>query len=390
MADGPLAGLRVIDLTWMLAGPYATMLLADLGADVIKVEPPGGDPMRAVGPFRDDDTLRAYGGYFQSINRNKRSVVIDLKSDSGTRQLHHLVDDADVLIENFRAGVMERLGVGYEQLQARNARLVYATIRGFGDARTGESPYTDRPAVDVTIQAMAGLMGITGPQPGSPLKTGPGIGDIFPAALCAVGVLAACREADRSGEGQFVDVAMFDAVLSLCERIVYQHSYDGSVPGPQGNGHPLFCPFDIFPCADGHIAICASDDHQWRVLCEAMGRPELATDPRYGDGDARRINAAEVRALVESWMLARSAADVTEMVGAVIPVGAVQTIADIFADPHARAREMLIEVEQPGSARPVTIAGLPIKLARTPGGVRRRAPLLGEHTEELLTTGGRQ
>jgi crotonobetainyl-CoA:carnitine CoA-transferase CaiB-like acyl-CoA transferase len=311
MADGPLAGLRVIDLTWMLAGPYATMLLADLGADVIKVEPPGGDPMRAVGPFRDDDTLRAYGGYFQSINRNKRSVVIDLKSDSGTRQLHHLVDDADVLIENFRAGVMERLGVGYEQLQARNARLVYAAIRGFGDARTGESPYTDRPAVDVTIQAMAGLMGITGPQPGSPLKTGPGIGDIFPAALCAVGVLAACREADRSGEGQFVDVAMFDAVLSLCERIVYQHSYDGSVPGPQGNGHPLFCPFDIFPCADGHIAICASDDHQWRVLCEAMGRPELATDPRYGDGDARRINAAEVRALVESWMLARSAADVT-------------------------------------------------------------------------------
>lgn len=384
MGSGPLEGLRVIDLTWMLAGPYATMLLADLGADVVKVEPPGGDPMRAVGPFRDDDTLRAYGGYFQSINRNKRSVVIDLKQPAGRDRLHTLAATADVLVENFRAGVMERLGCGYEDLRARNPRLVYAAIRGFGDSRTGASPHTSRPAVDVTIQALAGLMGITGPAPDVPLKTGPGVGDLFPAALLAVGVLAACREAALSGEGQFLDVAMYDGVLSLCERIVYQHSYTGEVPAPQGNSHPLFCPFDVFPCADGHVAICASDDHQWRVLCRAMGRAELAADPSYAEADARCANARAVRELVEAWTRAHTGAEITARVGEAIPVGAVQSIADIFADPHARAREMLAEVEQPGSARPVTIAGTPIKLSRTPGGVRTRAPLLGEHTAEVL------
>jgi len=389
VAEGPLAGLRVVDLTWMLAGPYATMLLADLGADVIKVEPPGGDPMRAVGPFREDDRLRAYGGYFQSINRNKRSVVLDLKQEDGRDRLLELAGGADVLVENFRAGVMERLGLGYELLAERNPRLVYAAIRGFGDPRTGASPRAGQPAVDVTIQALAGLMGITGERPGAPVKAGPGIGDIFPAALCAVGILAACREADRSGRGQFLDVAMYDAVLSLCERIVYQHSYRGDVPAPQGNTHPIFCPFDIFACADGHVAICASDDHQWVALCDAMGRPELAGHSHFADGDARRENASECRAIVEAWTLTRTAAAIEELLGTAIPVGGVHSVADIFADPHAAAREMLVEVEQPGSAEPVTVAGIPIKLAATPGSVRRRAPLLGEHTAELLAEGVR-
>ena len=376
MADGPLDGLRVVDLTWMLAGPYATMLLADLGADVIKVEPPGGDPMRAVGPFRGDDQLHAYGGYFQSINRNKRSVVIDLKSATGREQLLGLVESADVLVENFRAGVLERLGVGYEVLAERNPRLVYAAIRGFGDPRTGETPLTYRPAVDVTIQAMAGVMGITGERPGAPLKAGPGIADLFPAALCAVGILAACREAAASGRGQFLDVAMYDGVLSLCERIVYQHSYTGEVPGPQGNSHPIFFPFDIFACSDGHIAVCASDDHQWAFLCEAMGRPELiGAEP------------SESRGEVERWFARHTAAEITELLGAVIPVGAVQSVDEIYADPHAAARQMLVEVDQPGSATPVTVAGLPIKLTRTPGAVRHRAPLLGEHSHELLPEG---
>ena len=383
MADGPLQGLRVVDLTWMLAGPYATMLLADLGADVVKVEPPGGDPMRAVGPFRADDGLRAYGGYFQSINRNKRSVVIDLKQAHGRERLFELTDGAAALVENFRPGVMERLGVGYETLAARNPRLVYAAIRGFGDPHTGGSPLGDRPAVDVTVQALAGLMGITGTGPGAPLKAGPGVGDIFPAALCAVGVLAACREAERSGRGQVVDVAMYDAVLSLCERVVYQHSYTGAVPEPQGNTHPIFCPFDVFACADGHIAICASEDHQWTVLSGAMGRPELASDDRFADGAARLANAGQVREVVERWTRDRTAAEVTELVGDDLPVGRVQSVADIFADPHPHAREMLVEVEQPGSVEPVVIAGVPIKLSRTPGGVRRRAPLLNEHDREL-------
>ncbi len=387
MAEGALNGLRVLDLTWMLAGPYATMLLADLGADVVKVEPPGGDPMRLVGPFMPDDGLRAYGGYFQSINRNKRSIVLDLKTEDGRRRLTDMAAHADVLVENFRAGVMDRLGIGYETLAERNPRLVYAAIRGFGDPRSGPGPRTHAPAVDITVQALAGLMGITGTGPGAPLKCGPGVADLFPAVLCAVGILAACREAERSGRGQLVDVAMYDAVLSLCERIVYQHSYTGAVPAPQGNTHPIFCPFDVFPCADGHVALCASEDAQWAVLARAMGRPELADAP-FATADARVQNAPAVRAAVSAWTASRTAAEVEAAVGADLPVGKVQDVEDIFADAHARARDMLVPVEQPGSSCPATIAGVPIKLTRTPGSIRRRAPLLDEHGAEIRAGSG--
>jgi crotonobetainyl-CoA:carnitine CoA-transferase CaiB-like acyl-CoA transferase len=389
MVEGPLAGLRVLDVTWMLAGPYATMLLADLGADVLKIEPPGGDPMRAVGPFMEDDQLRTFGGYFQSINRNKRSVMLDLKEKRGRARFMQLVRDADVLVENFRPGVMDRLGLGYETLSEHNPRLVYAAIRGFGDARTGAGPRTPSPAVDVTIQAMAGLMGITGPEPGVPLKCGPGVGDLFPAALCSVGILAACRERGVSGQGQFVDVAMYDAVLSLCERVVYQHSYTGAVPQPQGNTHPIFCPFDVFACADGHVAICASEDRQWATLAEAMGHSDIVEDPSFSTAPARAARTAEVRALVARWTASRTADDIVAAVGDDIPVGKVQYVDDIFADPQSHARDMLVDVEQPGSARRATIAGLPIKLSRTPGRVRKRAPLLDEHAGDAAGWGPR-
>src|SRR5437764_3932873 len=232
--ERPLHGLRVVDLTRMLAGPYCTMLLADLGADVVKVEPPGGDGTRSTGPFAEDDELRAYGGYFQSVNRNKRSIAVDLKQEAGREVVARLAAAADVLVENFRPGVMERLGLGYESLAEANPRLVYAAVRGFGDPRTGDSPYRDWPAFDVTAQAFGGFMGITGPMPGQPQKAGPGIGDIFPATLAAPGVLAAVHHRRETGRGQFVDVAMYDGVLALCERIVYQHSYAGAVPSQQG------------------------------------------------------------------------------------------------------------------------------------------------------------
>jgi crotonobetainyl-CoA:carnitine CoA-transferase CaiB-like acyl-CoA transferase len=386
---GPLAGVHVVDLTWMLAGPYCTMLLADLGADVVKVEAPnGGDPMRAAGPFAAGDELRAFGGYFQSVNRNKRSLVLDLKSDDGPATLRRLAGHADVVVENFRAGVMERLGVGYDLLRDENPRLVYTSIRGFGDARTGRSPYVDRPAVDVTVQAMAGLMGITGPGPGQPLKAGPGIGDIFTAALAAVGILAAVLNARQTGRGQYVDLAMYDAVLSLCERIVYQHSYEGVVPGPQGNSHPLFCPFDIFPCADGFVSVDASSDHQWRELAGAMDRAELGGDARFATMDARRANAPLIRELVSAWTRDLTSAEVVAAVGDRVPIGPVNDVAAIFADPHAAARGMLAEVEQPGAPDPVVVAGTAIKLDETPGGVRRRAPLLGEHSHEILAEAG--
>ena len=380
---GPLAGLRVVDLTRMLAGPYATMLLADLGADVVKVEPPEGDLTRRASPFRADDAERAYGGYFQSINRNKRSIVLDLKDEADRATLRALARGAAVVVENFSVGVMDRLGLSYESLREDNPALVYASVRGFGDPRTGRSPYAEWPAFDIVAQAMGGLMGITGTAGGGPLKTGPGVGDVFPGVLCAVGILAAVRHAERTGEGQYVDVAMYDGVLALCERIVHQHSYTGEVPGPEGNGHPLLCPFDVFPTANGHVSVAAPSDHHWRKLCEAMGRPELGADERYATNAARVARAGEVRELVGGWTGARPTAEVLAALGGAVPVGPVNTAADVFADPHPRARGMLVEVDQPGSATPVTVAGVPIKLTATPGGVRRRAPLLDEHGPQV-------
>ncbi len=383
--SGPLMGLRVVDLTRMLAGPYATMLLADLGADVVKVEPPQGDGTRGTGPFRPGDTPEGLSGYFQSINRGKRCVVLDLKNPPDRERFLDMADVADVLVENYSAGVMDRLGVGYEVLAARNPRLVYAAIRGFGDPRTGASPYQDWPAFDVVAQAMGGLVGITGPTEHEPVKSGPGIGDLFPAALLTVGVLAAVRHARETGEGQFVDVGMYDAVLSLCERIVYQHSYTGEIPRPQGNGHPLLCPFDVFRTGDGWVAIAAPDDRQWRTLAATISGETLATDVRFRTNRDRVARAGEVRAILGEWLAARTNADVVAALGGRVPMGPVNDAAAIFADPHVAARHMLAQVPQPGSDEPVTVAGQPIKFTHTPTAVERRAPRLGEHdVDEIL------
>lgn len=375
---GPLHGIKVLDLTAMLAGPYATMLLADLGADVVKVEPPVGDNTRAVGPFRDGDTPEGLSGYFQSINRGKKSVVLNLRADEDKATFLGLVEAADVVVENYSAGVMGRLGLNYEVLAELNPRLVYGTLRGFGDPRSGESPYTNWPAFDVVAQAMGGFLGITGTPDGTPVKSGPGVGDIFPGTLLALGIVAAVRHAEHTGVGQFVDIGMYDAVLALCERAVYQHSYTGAVPTQQGNSHPLLYPFDIMQTADGWIAVAANKEPHWKILVDEMGHPELATDPRYATNANRAIHNAELRPLVEPWIRARSNADLVALFGGRIPIGPVNSIADIFSDPHAKVRGMLVQVEQPGSAVPVTIAGAPIKFSATPAAVRGRAPLLGE------------
>jgi crotonobetainyl-CoA:carnitine CoA-transferase CaiB-like acyl-CoA transferase len=363
----------------MLAGPYATMLLADLGADVVKVEPPGGDNTRRVGPFRDGDGPEALGGYFQSVNRGKRGVVLDLKTDDGRDGFLDLVSHADIVAENFSTGVMDRLGLGYEQLRAVNPRLVYAAIRGFGDPRTGRSPYADWPAFDVVAQAMGGFLSITGTAEGVPVKSGPGIGDLFPAALLAFGIVSAVHDAQRTGEGQFVDVAMYDAVLSLSERIVYQHSYTGEIPGRQGNSHPMLCPFDILATADGWVALAAPSDRHWRMIAETIGRPDMADDPRYRHNHDRSRNSRDVREAIEAWLRTRTNEQAVSQLGGRVPIGPVNDVSAIFADPHTEARQMLAHVQQPGSDRPVTIAGQPIKMSKTPSEITRRAPLLGEH-----------
>ncbi len=391
--SGPLAGVRVLDLTQMLAGPFTTMLLADLGADVVKVEPAAGDRTRNVGPFRPgDDREHALGGYFQSVNRGKRSVVLDLKDAEDVSTFRDLVSVADVVVENFSAGVMERFGLGFEALAEINPRLVYAALRGFGDARSGRSPYESWPAFDIVAQAMGGFAGITGPLGGPPHKAGPGVGDIFPGALLALGVVAAVHHAERTGEGQFVDVAMYDAILALCERIVYQHSYLGVDPEPMGNGHPLLAPFDIMQTHDGWIAVAAPSDHHWRILTSVMGRPDLADDPRFVNNAARVRNVGEVREALGAWLKAQSTADVVDLLGGRVPIGPVHTASDIFEDEHVRRREMLVEVEEPGSDQPVTIAGAPIKFSRTPSSVLRRGPRLGEDdvTAVLSAWSGRE
>ena len=385
---GALDGLVVLDLTQMLAGPYATAMLADQGARVIKIEPPGGDNTRRGGPHLPGALTideRGYGAYFGSVNRNKDSLVLDLKKPSAKRALKRMVKGADALIENYRAGVMERLGLGYETLAELNPKLVYGSLRGFGDPRCGESPYADWPAYDPVAQAMGGMMGITGPVPGgAPTKIGPGLGDIVPAMFLAFGVMSACWHAQRTGRGQFVDVAMVDGVLAVCERIVYQYSTSGKAPGPEGNGHPLLSPFGLFPAKDGYVSLGVPNDRFWVPFVEKMGHPELATDPRYLTKEDRVARRAEVDAMVADWTRQYTKQQLTELLGGEIPFGPVFSAADIFADPHFRARSMLVETEQPGATQPLTLAGTPVRMLGTPGGVHRRAPLTGEHTDSTL------
>lgn len=389
---GALDGLVVLDLTQMLAGPFASMMLADQGARVIKIEPPGGDQTRRGGPHLEGALgidEGGYGAYFASVNRNKQSLVLDLKKPAARVALLRMVRRADVLIENYRAGVMERLDLGYETLAEINPRLVYGALRGFGDRRCGESPYADWPAYDPVAQAMGGIMGITGPVPGgAPTKVGPGVGDLLPAMFLAYGVTAACLRAQRTGRGQFVDVAMVDSVLAVCERIVFQYSVNGEAPRPEGNGHPLLVPFGLFPARDGHVSLGVPNDRFWQPLVKLMGRPELATDPRYATKEDRVERRREVEALVAEWTSRHTKQELARMLGGEIPFGPVFDAADIFADPHFRIRQMLVETEQPGASQPLTLAGTPVKMSDTPGGIRSRAPMTGEHTESTLADFG--
>ncbi len=385
---GSLSDIRVLDLTQMLAGPYGTMMLADHGAEVIKVEPPSGDMTRPGGPFHEDDTQRTHGGYFQSVNRNKKSICLDLKTEAGKAALLELVKSADALVENFRHGVMDRLGLSYETLSAVNPRLVYGSLRGFGDHRTGASPYVEWPAFDVVAQAMGGVMGITGPDPETPTKVGPGIGDIIPGMMLAFGVLSAVHHARRTGEGQFVDVSMVDGVLATCERMIYQHSIQKNVPGPEGNHHPFLCPFGMYPAMDGYVTLAAPQDSFFVALCDELGAGHLAEDERFRSAGRRTQNKAELIGLLSSLTVKFTKAQLTEKLGGNMPYGPVVDMADVSADEHFRVREMLVDVEQPGSSSTTQIAGVPIKMTRSPGKVVRRGPYLGEDTISVLKDAG--
>ncbi len=386
--DGALDGVRIVDLTQMLAGPYCTMLLADQGAEIIKVEPLDGDHTRIIGPYHVNDKLRAFGGYFASVNRNKHSIAIDLKKPEGRELVMKLCETADAVVENYRGGVMDRLGLSYEAIRERNPKLVYATIRGFGDARTGKSPYSDWPAYDVISQAMGGIMAITGPDKDTPMKVGPGVGDIVPAITCAFGIVSAIFRAHKTGKGQFVDVGMVDAILAVCERVMHQHSYAQTLPVPEGNHHPLLCPFGMFPAKDGAVTIAAHADQHFPILCRLIGKPEFVTDPRFVDVQSRRANQDVIIEAVSDFTRERTKQELLAHLGGQVPFSPVYNVRDIVADPHFKARDMLPWVPHPGLDHEVQIAGVAVKMTETPGRVRHRAPLLGEHTDKYLASLG--
>ena len=384
MSTKILKGLRVLDLSRMLSGPYCTMHLADHGAEVIKIEDGRGDTSRGNGPFRDDDPTQDWAGYFVSLNRGKKSIQIDLKSPEGYKNFCKLALHADVIVENFRPGVMERLNLSYESLAAKNPKLVYAAIRGFGDPRSGTSPYEKWPSYDVVAQAMGGLMAMTGPDANTPTKTGPGVGDIFAGMMMAFGIMAALREAEATGKGQFVDVAMYDAMISLCERMVYLHDMTGNVPGPEGNCHPFLAPFGLFPAKDGHIALGIVDDAFWQQLATLMCRNDLVGDARFATRAARAANAAELNSLVAKWSILYSKDELTAKLGGVVPYGPMNNMADIVQDPHVIARGMLAQIQGPlPNQEPWTIAANPLRFSAHGHGPLTTAPALGANNNLL-------
>lgn len=384
-AIGSLSGLRILDLTHALAGPFCSQILADHGADVVKIEPPEGDFFRKMGPFREDDSQRHYGGLFQSCNRNKRSIAIDLKHPEGQALLKNLVKSADVLVENYRAGVLEKLGLGYDTLKILNPRLVYTSVRGFGDKAGGQSPYMQWPSFDIVAQAMGGWMGITGEDAEHPVKVGGGAGDTVAGLFAAFGTMAALWHARATGQGQYVDVAMTDSILAMSELVVSQFSYLGVSPVPVGNGIPGLAPFGTLSVKDGVIVIAAPHNPQFHELCRLIGMHDLITDPRFATEALRWTNHVVLRQSIEIFSLTKTKAEMKTLFGGRVPFSPIYNAQEIFEDPHFAVRQMLPEVEQPGSQRPVAVPGVPVKLSQTPGSVRHRAPLLGEHTREILS-----
>jgi crotonobetainyl-CoA:carnitine CoA-transferase CaiB-like acyl-CoA transferase len=383
--SGPLLDVRVVDFTRALAGPYCTMILADMGADVIKVEStPDGDTVRLLGPHTEVDGEHHFGGYFASVNRNKRSVLLDFQDAHDLDRIRQLVDTADVVVENFRPGVMEAVGLAYEDLRARNPKLVYAAIRGFGDPRTGASPFADWPAYDIVAQAMGGVVSYTGTAAGERVASGPSVGDLYPATMAVVAVLGGLHHARRTGEGQFVDVGMVDAVIALCESMTWRYTYTGEVQAPRGTEHPSLCPFEIYETGDGWLAIAAPNNRHWWALCDIVGRPELKADDRTRSARRRVIHRSLVRDAIEAWTTVHPTTEVVRELAGRVPVGPVNNVADLVDSPHVHARDMFVAVEHPGSARPVITPNTPLRFTETPAGVYRRAPKLGEHTAEVL------
>ncbi|MCK6451893.1 MAG: CoA transferase [Alphaproteobacteria bacterium] len=374
---GPLSGLKVLDLTHVMAGPTCTLMLADMGADVIKVEKkPDGDDTRRTVPPKVGDQAAA----FLMMNRNKRGIVIDLKTPVGAALLKRLAGDVDVLVENFAPGVMDRLGLGYEALRERNPGLIYCSLSGFG--QTG--PYRNRRGFDLVAQAMSGIMTFTGAPGGPPTKCGPPLSDITAGILAAMGILAAYAHRLKTGEGQRVETSLFEAALVQTYWQAAIALATGTAPRAMGSAHPLNAPYQAFEAADGWIVVGGANQKNWLRVVEALAAPELADDERFRTGADRMANLAALEAELARRFRTRPAAHWLKLLDDEgVPCGPVNDMLQALEDPQTVAREMVVAVEH-ATLGPVKTLGLPVKFSRTPGKVLRGAPLYGEHTREVL------
>jgi formyl-CoA transferase len=370
-----LEGLRVIDLTQAMAAPYCTMNLADMGADVIKVEPPGGEETR-----RGSAQQNGHSGSFNAINRNKRSLTVDLKTPEGVAIIHRLARTADVFVQNYRPGAARRLGVAYEDLKPLNPRLIYCSISGFG--ATG--PYASRGGYDLIAQGMSGIISVTGEEDGRPAKSGVPLSDLAAGLFGAYGILAALEHRERTGEGQLVDTSLLEAAMALTVWESTEYWATGQTPKALGSAHRLAAPYQALRAADGWFAVGATTDKLFAGLCQAIGRPELTADARFATGPRRLDHRRALAAEIEKTTVKESRAHwLARLEAAGVPSGPINTYPEALADPHTLAREMVVDLVHPGAGR-IKNLGVPMKLSDTPGAVDRPAPLLGEHTDAIL------
>lgn len=381
-AQGPLAGITVIDLTRALAGPYGTMLLGELGARIIKVEPPGGDPAREIGPH-----VAGRSAYFMSLNRGKESIVLDLKDAADRKVFEAMVRRADVLYENYRAGTMAKLGYDWEALKGLNPRLVYAATSGFG--QTG--PYRHRPAYDMVVQAMGGIVSITGQPGGPPTRVGMSIGDIAAGLFTALGVASALQHRARTGEGMTVDVAMLDSQVALLENAIARYSATGVAPGPLGARHPSVAPFDAFRTADGYIVVAAGHNAMFDRFAKAVGRPHWPDDARFATLACRLAHVDALKAEIEAVLETATTDRWHELLEAAgIPCGPINAVPDLFENAHIAERNMIVSVDDP-NAGTMRLAGLPIKMsAYADPATRPPMPRLNEHGARLRAEFGEE
>ncbi len=372
----PLEGIRVIDLSRVLAGPYASLLLADMGAEVIKVEEPGrGDDTRAWPPFVGGEAT-----YFLSVNRGKKSVTLNLKAPAGQEILRRLLEQADVCLENFRPGTLDRLGFGYAAVRQWNPRLVYCSISGFG----ASGPESGRPGYDLIVQGESGLMDLTGFPDGPPVKVGNSIADLAAGTMAAHGIVLALYARERTGTGQRVEIAMLEVMAALLTYQGQAYFATGQSPRRRGNEHPSIVPYEVFEAADGYLTVGVANNSLWTRFCQALGRPELATDPRF-DTEAKRVEhrAALVPLLAAIFRTAPVAVWLARLDAAGVPAGKIRTVGEALESEHLRARGAIVWVTHP-TAGPLRMVAPPIRLSDTPGEVAGPPPLLGEHTEEVL------